>query len=152
MLKKSNKFSFRFKFPEFLLLILIITSGVSLAFSSGSFIISLKTVGFSILSTAQRGIESVATGVSNTFGAVKELSRLKKDYDELTIKLEKYEQMRRSNVDIKKDGINEFKHIDLSYDEIFDLINRLQAENERLQNTFDDVLDRERVKGGADNG
>ena len=104
MLKKSNKFSFRFKFPEFLLLILIITSGVSLAFSSGSFIISLKTVGFSILSTAQRGIESVATGVSNTFGAVKELSRLKKDYDELTIKLEKYEQMRRSNVDIKKEN------------------------------------------------
>ena len=37
-----------------------------------------------------------------------------------------------ANVDIKKDGVNEFKHIDLSFDEIFDLINRLQAENERL--------------------
>jgi len=36
-----------------------------------------------------------------------------------------------ANVDIKKDGINEFKHIDLSYDEIFDLINRLQDENNR---------------------
>lgn len=76
-----------------------------------------------------------------------------------------------ANVDIKKDEINEFKHIDLSYDEIFDLINRLQAENERkdkiyiellktsseragiigeqnaeierLKNTLDDVLDRE---------
>ena len=104
MLKKSNKFSFRFKFPEFLLLILILISGVSLAFSSGSFIINLKTVGFSVLSTAQRGIESVATGFSNTFGAVKELGRLKKEYDELTIKLEKYEQMRRSNVDIKKEN------------------------------------------------
>ena len=38
-----------------------------------------------------------------------------------------------ANVDIKKDGVNEFKHIDLSFDEIFDLINRLQAENERLR-------------------
>lgn len=33
-----------------------------------------------------------------------------------------------ANVNIKKDGINDFKHIDLSYDEIFDLINRLEAE------------------------
>ena len=37
-----------------------------------------------------------------------------------------------ANVDIKKDEINEFKHIDLSYDEIFDLINRLQAKNSNL--------------------
>ena len=49
-------------------------------------------------------MESVATGFVNTFGAVKELSRLKKDYDELTVKLEKYEQMRRSNADIKKEN------------------------------------------------
>ncbi len=38
-----------------------------------------------------------------------------------------------ANVDIKKDGINEFKHIDLSYDEILDLINRQKAEIERLK-------------------
>lgn len=103
MSKKFN-FSFRFKFPEFLFLILLLISGVSLAFSSGSFIINFKKVGFSILSTAQKGVESVATGFVNTFGAVKELSRLKKDYDELTVKLEKYEQMRRSNADIKKEN------------------------------------------------
>lgn len=103
MPKKIN-FSFRFKFPEFLFLILLLTSGISLAFSSGSFIINFKKVGFSILSTAQKGVESVATGFTNTFGAVKELSRLKKDYDELTVKLENYEQMRRSNADIKKEN------------------------------------------------
>lgn len=103
MSKKFN-FSFRFKFPEFLFLILLLISGISLAFSSGSFIINFKKVGFSILSTAQKGVESVATGFVNTFGAVKELSRLKKDYDELTVKLEKYEQMRRSNADIKKEN------------------------------------------------
>ena len=38
-----------------------------------------------------------------------------------------------ANVDMKKDGINEFKHIDLSFDEIFDLINHLEAENEELK-------------------
>ena len=43
-----------------------------------------------------------------------------------------------ANVEIKKDEINEFKHIALSYDVIFDLVNRLQAENERLQDAIDE--------------
>lgn len=48
-----------------------------------------------------------------------------------------------ANVNIKKDGINDFKHIDLSYDEIFALINRQQADIERLQG-WQDLLKAEK--------
>lgn len=98
------KFSFKFKFPEFILLILILISGVMLAFSSGSFVLNFKKIGFSIFSTIESGIHSVVKGVGDTFGAVRELSHLKKDYEELTKKLENYEQMQRSNADIRKEN------------------------------------------------
>ena len=98
------KFSVKFKFPEFILLIFLLFSGVMLAFSSGSFVLNFKKIGFSIFSTIESGVHSVAKGVEDTFGAVKELARLKKDYEELSRKLEHYEQMQRTNADIRKEN------------------------------------------------
>ena len=98
------KFSVKFKFPEFMLLIFLLFSGVMLAFSSGSFVLNFKKIGFSIFSTIESGVHSVAKGVEDTFGAVKELARLKKDYEELSRKLEHYEQMQRTNADIRKEN------------------------------------------------
>lgn len=113
MQKKVN-FSFKMKFPEFVLILLLIISGICLAFSSGSFVISFKTIGFNILSTAQKGIHSVSKGITNTFTAVKELSQLKKDYDVLSKKLENYEQMLRYNADIKKENERLREQLDFS--------------------------------------
>ena len=98
------KISVKFKFPEFMLLIFLLFSGVMLAFSSGSFVLNFKKIGFSIFSTIESGVHSVAKGVEDTFGAVKELARLKKDYEELSRKLEHYEQMQRTNADIRKEN------------------------------------------------
>ena len=79
-------------------------SSVSLAFKSGSFVINLKNVGFSILSSIEKGVSFCVNGVTNTVNSVGELRKLKKEYDELVIKLEKFEQMQRSNVDIRKEN------------------------------------------------
>ena len=79
-------------------------SSVSLAFNSGSFVINLKNVGFSILSSIEKGVSFCVNGVTNTVNSVGELRKLKKEYDELVIKLEKFEQMQRSNVDIRKEN------------------------------------------------
>jgi rod shape-determining protein MreC len=113
-MQKKNKFNFQLRFPEFFLIGLILLSGVSLAFSSGGFVISIKKIGFSIFSTVEKGIHFVIDGTVETVNSVKELSKLKKDYNELIIKLENYEQMQRTNADIRKENERLREQLDFS--------------------------------------
>lgn len=102
--KKKPSVKFKFKFPEFILAVLVIVSGVMLAFSSGSFVLNFKTIGFSVFSTVSKGVYNVGNGVKNAVAAVSELSKLRKEYNDLVVKLENYEQMRRSNTEIRKEN------------------------------------------------
>ena len=102
MSEKKN--SFRFRFPEFLLIGLLLISNVILNFSGGGFILNLKKIGFTAISTVEKGVHFVTNGIGDTFNAVKELKQLKKDYNDLVIKLENYEKMQRSNADIRKEN------------------------------------------------
>ena len=113
-MQKKNKFNFQLRFPEFFLIGLILLSGVSLAFSSGGFVISIKKIGFSIFSTVEKGIHFIIDGSVETVNSVKELSKLKKDYNELIIKLENYEQMQRTNADIRKENERLREQLDFS--------------------------------------
>ena len=110
----KNTTSFRFRFSEFLLIGLILLSSFLLAFSSGKFVLNFKQIGFSVLSTFEKGVHTVVDGVSNTVNAVSELRKLKKDYNELVIKLEHYEQMQRSNADITKENSRLKEQLDFS--------------------------------------
>ena len=116
MNKENN---FRFRFPEFLLIGLLLISNIILNFSGGGFILNLKKIGFSALSTVEKGIHFVFHGISDTFSSVKELKRLKKDYNELVLKLENYEKMQRSNADIRKENerLREQLNFSISMDE-----------------------------------
>jgi len=98
------KSSFRFRFPEFILALLVIVSGVFLAFTTGSFVVNFSRIGFSIFSSAEKGIFFVTNSVGKQFAAVRELSELKRNYDELVIKLQNYEQMQRTNAEIRKEN------------------------------------------------
>ena len=111
-MNKENGFHFRF--PEFLLIGLLLISNVMLNFSGGGFILNLKKIGFSAFSTIEKGIHFVVSGVSDTFNSVKELKRLKKDYNELVLKLENYEKMQRSNADIRKENERLREQLDFS--------------------------------------
>lgn len=110
----KNRPNFRLRFPEFLLIGLVILFNVVLAFSSGGFVISVKKIGFSVVSSAEKGIHFVIDGVVNTVNAVKELHQLKKDYNDLVLKLENYEQMQRTNVDIRKENDRLKEQLDFS--------------------------------------
>lgn len=110
----KNKTSFRFRFSEFLLIGLILLSSFLLAFSSGKFVLNFKQIGFSVLSTFEKGFHTVVDGVGNTVNAVSELRKLKKDYNELVIKLEHYEEMQRSNADITKENSRLKEQLDFS--------------------------------------
>ena len=98
------KSSFRFRFPEFILALLLIVSGVFLAFTTGSFVVNFSRIGFSIFSSAEKGIFFVTNSVGRQFAAMRELSELKRNYDELVIKLQNYEQMQRTNAEIRKEN------------------------------------------------
>lgn len=98
------KSSFRFRFPEFVLALLVVVSGVMLAFTTGSFVVNFGRIGFSIFSTAEKGVFFVTDSVGRRFASVRELSELKQKYDELVLKLQNYEQMQRSNAEIRKEN------------------------------------------------
>lgn len=103
-MKQKTKFSFRFSFSELLLVLLLVVSGLMLGFSSKSFVLNFKKIGFSVFTSVEKGVVTVTRGVRNTFNSAKELRQLKRDYDDLVEKLENYEQMQRSNADIRKEN------------------------------------------------
>ena len=117
MSEKKN--AFRFRFPEFLLIGLLLVSNIVLNFSSGGFILDVKKIGFSVFSTVEKGVHFVVKGVSDSFNAVAELKKLKKEYNTLVIMLENYEKMQRTNADIRKENerLREQLNFSISMDE-----------------------------------
>lgn len=101
---EGKKNSFRFKFPEFLFVILLIISGVLLSFHSGGFVVSLSRLGFSILSSVEHGAFTVANGVKNSVNAVNELFHLRNEYNSLVQRLNEFEEMRRSNAEVRQEN------------------------------------------------
>ncbi len=104
MAASSLKHSFRFSLPEFLLSVFVLFSGIMLAFSSGGFVISFEKVGFSMLSSMQKGITAVTTQVTNVVYSVHEISRLREENRELSERLKNYEFLQRNNAEIKKEN------------------------------------------------
>ena len=100
----NSKRSFRLGLPEFLLVIFVVFSGIMLAFSSGGFVVSFRNVGFTVLSSLQKGVGAVTGGVSGALGAVHELARLREENRELTARLKNYEILQRANTDIRKEN------------------------------------------------
>lgn len=110
----KNHSSFKFRFSEFLFIVLIVISSVMLTFSSGTFVVNFKKVGFTAISSMEKGVHFITDGVKNTVNSVGELRKLKKDYNELVIKLENYEQMQRTNADIRKENLRLKEQLDFA--------------------------------------
>lgn len=92
------------KLPSILLVFQIIVLGIILAVSSGNFIINVKETGFSVLSNTQNAFYSVISRITGTFSAIKELATLQKEYTLLKEKLEEYQYMQRTNVQIMEEN------------------------------------------------
>ena len=113
-MRRKPNISFKIKFAEFLLVIYLLVGGLALGFHSGGFVLNFKMIGFSIISSLDKGVHFVASGFSNTFNAVGELRKLQKDYNDLVIKLENYEEMQRSNADIRKENARLKEQLDFA--------------------------------------
>ena len=100
----TKKKFLNFKLPELVFVILLIVSCFSLGFSGGGFFINFQKVGFTVVSTFEKGINSVGKGISGIFTNINEIHKLKKENAELKEKLANYENMKRSNTEIKKEN------------------------------------------------
>ena len=100
----TSRHSFRFGLSELLLVIFVAVSGILLAFNSGGFLLNFQSLGFTVLSSVQKGVNTVATGIGDTFTAVHELARLREENRALIERLKNYEILQRANTDIKKEN------------------------------------------------
>ena len=110
----SSKHSFRFGLSELLLIVFVLFSGVMLAFHSGGFVISVQKVGFTVLSSLQKGVNAVTSGVGETVNAVHELARLREENRELIERLKNYEILQRTNSEIRKENERLKEQLDFS--------------------------------------
>ena len=113
-MSKKPRFNIKLRLPEIVLFFLLLISSVSLGFKSGSFILNIKQIGFSIFSSVEKSVNYVYSSITNTFNAVSELRQLRKDYNDLVLKLENYEEMQRSNAEIKKENERLKEQLDFS--------------------------------------
>ena len=113
-MSKKPRFNIKLRLPEIVLFFLLLISSVSLGFKSGSFILNIKQIGFSIFSSVEKSVNYVYSSITNTFNAVSELRQLRKDYNDLVLKLENYEEMQRSNAEIRKENERLKEQLDFS--------------------------------------
>jgi len=100
----KRKFSFKIKLDVFLLIMLLIISSILLVFSGGKFVVNFKSVGFTVAAGTESAVHSVASFMTDTASAVRELAELRTKYLELTEKLKDYELLQRSNADIRREN------------------------------------------------
>lgn len=107
---------FRFKLSEILLVVMILTSGIMLSFSAGGFLVDFGKIGFSIMSTMQKGGSFISDGVSNAFTSIKDMTQMKKEYQALKERLKDYEYLQRSNTEIRRENDRLREQLDFSKD------------------------------------
>lgn len=111
----------RLKPPLLVLILLVVISGTMLGLSTGGFIVNFKTVGFSALSTLQKGVRAGFNGITGMVSAVQEIRVLREEYQRLTEQLENYEYMQRNNTEIRRE--NEHLKEQLAFTEQFEYKN-----------------------------
>jgi len=93
-----------------------LTSGIMLSFSAGGFLVDFGKIGFSIMSTMQKGVSFLSDGVSNAFTSIKDMTQMKKEYQALKERLKDYEYLQRSNTEIRRENDRLREQLDFSKD------------------------------------
>lgn len=115
------KVKIRIQPPLFIFVILVVISGVLLAASTGGFVVNFKNVGFTALSSFQRGIHTVTTKFTDMVSAVKRMAELQEEYDKLLKQLENYQFLQQTNTEIRRE--NELLKEQLGFTESFEYVN-----------------------------
>jgi rod shape-determining protein MreC len=88
----------------FVFAVLTLISFSILLFSTRGFIVDFKNTGLSLFSGIRGGIAGVSSLVSRTALSIQELATLRREYAELTERMNRYEQLERSAADIQQEN------------------------------------------------
>ncbi len=94
----------KFNFDIFLFAILLLFSSLLLWSSTGEFVLNFKEIGFSIVSGIEKPFFYLHSFFKSTASSIAELSSLKVKYEELAQKLNKYEILETSTLEIQKEN------------------------------------------------
>ena len=103
-MSSRRRASAHFGYSELVFVVLLVFSGTMLAFNAGGFVVNFQQMGFAVLSSLQKGVHAVTSGIGGTVNAVHELSRLREENAVLTEQLRNYEYMQRTNTEIRKEN------------------------------------------------
>ena len=84
---------------------LMVISALSLIFTTRNAMIEFKNMGLSLFSGLRGGIHQASSMVSGTIHSIGELSKLRREYYELTERIARYEQLERSAAEIRQENI-----------------------------------------------
>jgi rod shape-determining protein MreC len=99
-----------------LFLILVLFSLGSMGLQSGAVRSASSGVGYSILSTLQLGFSKVGSAIGDTFGSIRELRKVRREYEELQERINRYRHIERNMVDLRKENERLRELLDLSRD------------------------------------
>jgi len=102
MIKESPKKKRRFNIYIFAFLSFI--SLLLLFFSSRSLVMDFKDMGLSMYSGLRQSVHTLRSFITSTALSIQELAVLKEQYDELTDRITRYEQLERSAADIRQEN------------------------------------------------
>jgi rod shape-determining protein MreC len=94
----------RFRTDTYVFIALTLVSFVVLFFSTRSVVAGFKDLGLSVFSGLRGGIHEASSAVSRTVLSVRELAALRRDYNELTEQLARYERLERSAAEILREN------------------------------------------------
>ncbi len=104
-LTEGRKPKKRFTRNAYVFIVLTAISLILLLLSTRSFIVDFKDIGLSAFSGIRGGVDNVGSIVSRTVLSVKELANLRKEYNELSERISRYEQLERSAAEIRQENI-----------------------------------------------
>jgi rod shape-determining protein MreC len=85
--------------------VLLAFSFTLILFSSKSFIINFRDTGATLFSGLRIGVDSVTSFINKTILSVEELANLRKEYDELLARMERYEFLERDQAELREENI-----------------------------------------------
>ena len=100
--KKQHKRSLSVEIVVFIIMMLISSS--TLVLSTRNVTVELSNLGLSMFSWLRGGTHAVSSFVSQTILSVRELSKLRREYKELTERISRYEQLERSAAEIRQEN------------------------------------------------
>jgi len=83
---------------------LLLVSFLTLFFSSRNVISDVKNAGLTVFSGLRTGIHEISSALSRTVLSVSELANLRKEYNELTGRIARYEQLERTSAEIRQEN------------------------------------------------